>query len=28
LIVNLKAARDLGVTVPPSILSSATQVVQ
>ena len=28
LIVNLKAARDLGITVPPSILSSASQVVQ
>ena len=28
LIVNLKAARDLGITVPASILSSASQVVQ
>ena len=28
LIVNLKAARDLGITVPTSILSSASQVVQ
>ena len=28
LIINLKAARDLGITVPASILSSASQVVQ
>jgi len=28
LVINLKAARDLGLTVPPSVLSSASQVVQ
>lgn len=28
LVVNLKAARDLGITVPASILSSASQVLQ
>ena len=28
LIVNLKAARDIGLTVPQSILLRATQVIQ
>jgi putative tryptophan/tyrosine transport system substrate-binding protein len=28
LVVNLKTARALGVTVPPSVLIQATQIIQ